>query len=63
MNIASEETISTITIKMEGIARTRLQPPKNVAVERDSKRAEVEVHRVCVVILPLEEDRQVLIGP
>lgn len=54
MNIASEETISAITIKMEGIARTRLQPPKNIANERDSKRAEVEIHRVCTIVLPSE---------
>jgi hypothetical protein len=50
MNIATEETISAITVKMEGIARTRLHPPRSPVNERDSKRAEVEIHRVCVFV-------------
>jgi len=45
MNITNDETISAITVKMEGISRTRLTPPRNDE-NRDSKRAEVEIHRV-----------------
>ena len=43
MNITNDETISAITVKMEGISRTRLAPPRN---DENSKRAEVEIHRV-----------------
>lgn len=47
MNLANDETISAITVKMEGISRTRLTPPRIHDHEgRDSKRAEVEIHRV-----------------
>lgn len=44
MNINTEETISLITVKMEGVSRTRLPIPRED--QRDSKRAEVEIHRV-----------------
>ena len=63
MNIANDETISAITVKMEGISRTRLNPPRIHDHEgRDSKRAEVEIHKVrpsislLPVLLPLVSD-------
>lgn len=62
MNIANDETISAITVKMEGISRTRLAPPRIHDHDRDSKRAEVEIHRVrpsislLPVLLPLVSD-------
>lgn len=49
MNIASEETVSAITVKMEGITRTRLEPPRleeGPETKRDKRRAEIELHRV-----------------
>lgn len=47
MNIPSEENISSITVKMEGISRTRLPIPKDADGGRESmKRSEVEIHRV-----------------
>jgi hypothetical protein len=49
MNIPSEETISSITVKLEGISRTRLEHPRlEVPGERvrEKRRAEVEIHRV-----------------
>jgi hypothetical protein len=50
LNIPSEETISSITIKLEGISRTRLEHPRLEIPSRRSRekrpRAEVEIHRV-----------------
>ena len=49
MNLASEETVSSITVKLEGISRTRLEPPRLEAPgerAREKRRAEVEIHRV-----------------
>ncbi|KAL7276195.1 hypothetical protein RUND412_000811 [Rhizina undulata] len=46
LNLSDSETISTITVKMEGIARTRLMAPqRNEHGEREQKRTEVEIHR------------------
>lgn len=50
MNISTEENISSITVKMEGISRTRLPIPKDSDGSRDSrKRSEVEIHRVPIL--------------
>ncbi|KAI5843975.1 hypothetical protein DFP73DRAFT_478350 [Morchella snyderi] len=49
MNINTEETISAITVKMEGISRTRLIPPRSED-GRDSKRAEIEIHRLLYLV-------------
>ncbi|CUS15167.1 unnamed protein product [Tuber aestivum] len=49
MNTVNDETISAITVKMEGISRTRLIPPRNDE-GRDSKRAEVEIHRLLYLV-------------
>ncbi|RPA97514.1 hypothetical protein L873DRAFT_1918534 [Choiromyces venosus 120613-1] len=49
MNIANDETISAITVKMEGISRTRLNPPRSED-GRDSKRAEIEIHRLLYLV-------------
>ncbi|CAZ80023.1 unnamed protein product [Tuber melanosporum] len=49
MNIANDETISAITVKMEGISRTRLTPPRNDE-GRDSKHAEIENHRLLYLV-------------
>lgn len=50
MNIPTEETISSITVKLEGIARTRLLPPRRSDDSRDSKRAEIEIHRLLYLV-------------
>lgn len=49
MNIPTEETISSVTVKMEGVSRTRLEPviPEGQPPPRGTKRrAEIEIHRV-----------------
>lgn len=64
MNIPSEETISSITVKLEGISRTRLDHPRiEVPGERprDKRRAEVEIHRLLYVVdtvFPLQAIRE-----
>ncbi|TGZ77662.1 hypothetical protein EX30DRAFT_356280 [Ascodesmis nigricans] len=54
MNLPTEETISAITVKMEGIVRTRLDPPviegTGPEMKRDKRRTETEIHRVLYLV-------------
>lgn len=53
LNIPSEETISSVTIKLEGISRTRLESPRLETPgerARDKRRAEVEIHKFLYIV-------------
>ncbi|KAF8254156.1 hypothetical protein K440DRAFT_532269 [Wilcoxina mikolae CBS 423.85] len=53
LNLPSDDTVSSITVKMEGISRTRLEPPRLEVLEerpREKRRAEVEIHRLLYVV-------------
>ncbi|KAI5802441.1 hypothetical protein FPQ18DRAFT_300577 [Pyronema domesticum] len=54
LNLPSDDTISSITVKMEGISRTRLEPPRLEGAladaPREKRRAEVEIHKLLYVV-------------
>ncbi|KAI5778480.1 hypothetical protein EDC01DRAFT_674459 [Geopyxis carbonaria] len=58
LNLPSDDTVSSVTVKMEGISRTRLEPPGPEETggpippgrPRERRRAEVEVHRILYLV-------------
>jgi hypothetical protein len=46
LNLPSDDTVSSITVKMEGVAYSRLEPPREDYERRDRRRPEIDTHRV-----------------
>ncbi|EWC45797.1 hypothetical protein DRE_05134 [Drechslerella stenobrocha 248] len=58
LDLTSDETISSIVVKLEGLVRTRLKEPKRNDEDRDSKRWETELHKVLYLtktVFPADE--------
>ncbi|KAK6539563.1 hypothetical protein TWF694_009774 [Orbilia ellipsospora] len=58
LDLQSDETISSIIVKLEGIVRTRLREPKKYEDDRESKKWETEIHKVLYLtqtVFPADE--------
>ncbi|KAF3907721.1 hypothetical protein AA313_de0208382 [Arthrobotrys entomopaga] len=58
LDLQSDETISSIIVKLEGIVRTKLKEPKKYEDDRESKRWETEIHKVLYLtqtVFPADE--------
>ncbi|EPS43188.1 hypothetical protein H072_2843 [Dactylellina haptotyla CBS 200.50] len=58
LELPSDETISSIIVKLEGIVRTRLKEPKRYEDDKESKRWETELHKVLYLtqtVFPADE--------
>ncbi|EGX44297.1 hypothetical protein TWF173_010587 [Orbilia oligospora] len=58
LELPSDETITSIVVKLEGLVQTRLKEPKRHEEDKESKRWETELHKVLYltkVVFPADE--------